>query len=434
VQATGGTGARSWSISAGNLPPGLDINQTTGEISGTPTAAGSFNFTAQVQDSGSPQQTDTQDLIILIAEPLAITTNTLSNTTEDEGAYSDTVGTSGGQPPLTFSLGSGTTLPPGLSLDGASGTISGNPTTGGSFTFEIQVTDSLSTPLTDSRSYTVFVLEVTTATLDDAVANISYNATFEVVGEVGAVTWEESTASFDDATGAGALGTPCEGLTVDFSNGTISGTPVNLGDCNFTIGVTDSDSIPRNDSQILSITVVEPQGRNDRVDTAIGLTLPPVGDETRILASISPYGDVTPNTPNAADNDFYRLTAPFGAELSIEIVARRLSMPSRLDSVIELVTDDGSDLGARILQACRESGDDASSTTGTVNGVDGSADMTPNDFDDDCINDDIVLGTIRDSLLEFRAPSGNPFFIRVLGWRGDARPDLVYELVINRTN
>jgi hypothetical protein len=162
VQATGGTGARTWSISAGSLPTGLDINQSTGEISGTPTAAGTFNFTVQVQDSGSPQQTDTQDLSILIAEPLAITSNALSNTTEDVAVYSDTVAANGGQPPLTFSVSSGS-LPPGLTLDTASGTISGDPTTGGSFNFEIQVTDSLSTPQTDSQAYTVRVLEMLTA-------------------------------------------------------------------------------------------------------------------------------------------------------------------------------------------------------------------------------------------------------------------------------
>ena len=72
-----------------------------------------------------------------------------------------------------------------------------------------------------------------------------------------------------------------------------------------------------------------------------------------------------------------------------------------------------------------------------MNGVDGTDDPTPNDFDDNCINDDIVLGVIRDSRLEFRVPPGpDPltFFIRVLGWRGDARPDLLYELVITRTN
>jgi hypothetical protein len=625
VQATGGTGARTWSISAGSLPTGLDINQSTGEISGTPTAAGTFNFTVQVQDSGSPQQTDTQDLSILIAEPLAITSNALSNTTEDVAVYSDTVAANGGQPPLTFSVSSGS-LPPGLTLDTASGTISGDPTTGGSFNFEIQVTDSLSTPQTDSQAYTVRVLEITTTGLADGVQNDAYNAGLSVVGEVPAVawsepagglgtgtcaglaldvntgvisgtptnfgtcgpftinatdsdsptrtdtqslsitiaqdllittvalpdgtagvaynqsitaaggtspfTWSEATVPsnlFDSDTGEGALGTACQGLTLDLTSTgiatSVSGTPVNGGTCGpFTVRVDDSGAPAQFDTQNLSIfitpaplvittgalpsgavnrsynttldatggtppfdwseptasfddvtgagaaatpcegltldltatgsnttiagsptvdgtcgpftiqvddagadsdsgsfsIVVDPEplglGRNDTVANATDLgAAPAMGGETRVAASISPFGAVVAGvTPNPADNDFYQLTAPAGATLSIEVVARRLATLSRLDSVIELVTDDSSDLGARILAACRES--------------------TPNDFDDNCINDDIVLGNIRDSRLEFQVPSSDPFYIRVLDWRGDARPDLLYELVITRVN
>jgi hypothetical protein len=50
MTATGGTLPYTWSISAGALPPGLSIS-TGGEISGTPTGTGTFNFTVQVVDS-----------------------------------------------------------------------------------------------------------------------------------------------------------------------------------------------------------------------------------------------------------------------------------------------------------------------------------------------------------------------------------------------
>ncbi len=42
--------AASWSISAGALPPGLSLNETTGLISGTPSAAGAYSFTITVTD------------------------------------------------------------------------------------------------------------------------------------------------------------------------------------------------------------------------------------------------------------------------------------------------------------------------------------------------------------------------------------------------
>src|SRR6478672_6710585 len=48
VRATGGIGQLAWSVSAGSLPPGLNLNPsgpTGGTISGTPTNGGPFTFT-----------------------------------------------------------------------------------------------------------------------------------------------------------------------------------------------------------------------------------------------------------------------------------------------------------------------------------------------------------------------------------------------------
>jgi len=55
----------TWSIIAGSLPPGLNANPSTGEISGTPTTPGTFNFTVQVIDGNS--NAATQPLSIYIA-------------------------------------------------------------------------------------------------------------------------------------------------------------------------------------------------------------------------------------------------------------------------------------------------------------------------------------------------------------------------------
>lgn len=56
-------------------------------------------------------------------------------------AYSETFAVSGGKTPFTFSISNGTALPDGLTL--ANATISGTPTTAGSTTFELSVTDSM---------------------------------------------------------------------------------------------------------------------------------------------------------------------------------------------------------------------------------------------------------------------------------------------------
>lgn len=66
LMATGGTGAKSWSVSSGTLPAGVSLDTSTGVISGTPTAAGAAPFTVRVQDSGTLQQAVELPLTIAI--------------------------------------------------------------------------------------------------------------------------------------------------------------------------------------------------------------------------------------------------------------------------------------------------------------------------------------------------------------------------------
>jgi large repetitive protein len=54
LTATGGTPPYHWSVSSGSLPGGLMLNATTGTITGTPTAAGTFTFTVSATDGGAP--------------------------------------------------------------------------------------------------------------------------------------------------------------------------------------------------------------------------------------------------------------------------------------------------------------------------------------------------------------------------------------------
>ncbi|MGZ6005649.1 MAG: N,N-dimethylformamidase beta subunit family domain-containing protein, partial [Candidatus Saccharimonadales bacterium] len=51
LAASGGSSPYTWSITGGTLPAGLTLHGSTGVIDGTPTTAGTYNFTIQVSDS-----------------------------------------------------------------------------------------------------------------------------------------------------------------------------------------------------------------------------------------------------------------------------------------------------------------------------------------------------------------------------------------------
>src|SRR5271166_530280 len=73
LSAIGGTGAYTWSISSGSLPPGLTLNSSQGVISGTPTAVqkGGNIFPAQVTNAKGPPAT--ANLSIYIKGVVSIT-------------------------------------------------------------------------------------------------------------------------------------------------------------------------------------------------------------------------------------------------------------------------------------------------------------------------------------------------------------------------
>jgi hypothetical protein len=139
LAATGGTTPYTWSISSSSLLPGLNLNASTGEISGTPTASGIFGFTVKVTDSTTPTaQSATQALSITVAAaqtPVSITTTFLPEG-QQGNTYAATLLTAhGGVTPYSWSVSSGA-LPAGLKLS-SSGTISGVPTASGSFAVTI---------------------------------------------------------------------------------------------------------------------------------------------------------------------------------------------------------------------------------------------------------------------------------------------------------
>ncbi|WP_224369118.1 putative Ig domain-containing protein [Hyalangium versicolor] len=233
LTATGGRGSLSWS-SSGTLPPGLSLS-STGTLSGTPTTAGSFFFTARVTDAGG--KTDSRSLTLVIQGPPVIATASLADGYV-ASAYSATLVASGGRAPLSWSFTG--TLPPGLSLS-SSGGLSGTPTTTGSFAFTARVTDSLGRSASRSVDIAVYRLpSITSDALGDAYVSEPYS---------GLISASNGKPPLTFSIGSGAL--PA-GLSLSAS-GELSGTPTSSGTSLVEVQVSDGNG--RTATRAISLAV-----------------------------------------------------------------------------------------------------------------------------------------------------------------------------------
>ncbi|HZU97240.1 MAG TPA: putative Ig domain-containing protein [Planctomycetota bacterium] len=144
-------------------PAGLTLSASgnTATLSGTPSTAGTGAFELQVVD-GSSRTTILTYALRILASTAGLT---ISPTTLPSGisnvTYDQTLTLSGGTQPFTWSfVPAQGSLPPGLTLSStttASNAITGTPTTPGTYSFQIQVTDSSNPVLTGVFPYTIVV-------------------------------------------------------------------------------------------------------------------------------------------------------------------------------------------------------------------------------------------------------------------------------------
>ncbi|MGD0732972.1 MAG: putative Ig domain-containing protein, partial [Terracidiphilus sp.] len=239
---TGGVAPYSWSISTGTLPPGLTLNSSTGVISGTPTAAGTSNFTVTLTDSGSPALTFSANFSIAVSPAPAITFTTTALSAGVVGAaYTSSVAATGGAGALTYAVTSGG-LPAGLSLSGG-GAISGTPTSAGKSSFTVTASDAYGDTAKANLSITISAapaITFTTTTLPEGVVGSAYSATVAATGGAGTLTYKLTAGSLPAGV---ALSTA----------GALTGTPTAGGTSNFK--VTASDAYGDSGNANLSITI-----------------------------------------------------------------------------------------------------------------------------------------------------------------------------------
>ncbi len=253
LQATGGVPAYTWSVTSGSLPAGLSLS-SAGVISGTPTGStGVSNFTVTVTDSQTPTAaTNSANLSIAVTiAPLSVTTTALTGGVISV-AYDQALQASGGTPPYTWSISSGT-LPAGLSLtstgcgSNVNCTIAGTPSATGASGFTVKVTDSTTpTAVTATASLSITInpaLAITMTSLPGGSVDAAYSSTVQASGGLTPYSWKVTSGSLP------------AGLSLNQNSGNISGTPTATGTSSFTIQVKDSESPQASVSAGLSITI-----------------------------------------------------------------------------------------------------------------------------------------------------------------------------------
>jgi hypothetical protein len=150
LAAVGGATPYVWSVTAGAIPNGLQLDASTGALSGTPATPGNYTFTVTVKDAAN---TTAQKAFTLVVAPGVTFTTPAALPDATAGTpYSFTLQAGGGQAPYTWRIADGA-LPDGLALNATTGTIAGTPQAPGTFNFTVEVTDAAN--LKASRVHTI---------------------------------------------------------------------------------------------------------------------------------------------------------------------------------------------------------------------------------------------------------------------------------------
>jgi len=255
LQVSGGVAPFVWSFTGGSpFPNWLNLNTSTGVISGTPNATGTFNFNVQVTDATGQSDPTPPALSITIVPqaPPNITLFTLPNGTVNQQYPTQQnpniqLAATGGIAPYTWTVNPA--LPNGLSFS-PSGLISGTPLAGsnGTTSHTFRVIDS-TVPIGQfselTRNLTINVaLKIDTSSLPEGSVNQGYGPfQLNASGGVPPYSWTIVGGS-----------PPAPGLSLS-SGGLISGQPTTKGAFTNTYRVQDNNGAAV--TQSLTITVAE---------------------------------------------------------------------------------------------------------------------------------------------------------------------------------
>ena len=215
------SGAVTYAVSSGTLPNGLSLSSSLGTITGTPTVAGTYTFKIRAtgNDSGTISQATTPDLTMIVgsstslAEDITVGGGWIGEAVTGRAIFS-------GYPAPTVTVGSGA-LPPGVNVS-ANGTLSGNATQSGTYTFTLKGTNFADPEGSSTPSHTI-VIEAAPDFTGDAGYTQALNLGDAYSAFTPTATGRSITYSLETGTALPA------GLTLNSTTGRISGTPTVAG-------------------------------------------------------------------------------------------------------------------------------------------------------------------------------------------------------------
>ena len=243
----------TWSIEDGRLPDGLTLNKSTGVISGTPTASGTFHFVVRAAN----MESDTQELSILIEQApvlngAAITSDNHKTVVSKTDSTFQVTATGTG--PMAYSLSG--TVPLGVSIHPSTGlmTIGAIDISGfdsSTYTFTVNADNGI-----DPAAAQVFTLTVLSPPVihlpgfAHGKVGVSYEVQLPVSG-VAPISWSV------------VSGTLPAGLSLS-TTGLVSGTPTTAGTSTFSISAANSAGM---DTEQYRLIILEADNTNPTTHT-----------------------------------------------------------------------------------------------------------------------------------------------------------------------
>ncbi|MCA9548718.1 MAG: putative Ig domain-containing protein [Myxococcales bacterium] len=233
VYARGGPLPITWSVSRGNLPPGLSMDTNSGIISGQPTSEGLYEFVLRASSGTSYAEKPFDMRVIAPTVELRVATAALPSAIAGR-EYTAQLIAVGGQVPYTWAAVSD--LPVGMSLS-EQGVLSGAPTTPGALPITVRVRDGL-----DNAASRELVLNVISASQTLQIAQVPLPTAV-----ISTPYCDPDPVSFEARNGTppyawSAVGSLPDGMSLS-SAGDLCGTPTQVGSYPITVRVQDATGL-----------------------------------------------------------------------------------------------------------------------------------------------------------------------------------------------